>query len=129
MDCMSKEDAEKFKEITEKYGLTKIAEEYPEWLIEKLRDNLWYYCSKMVENITDAYSIWATNKAEAEERRILQDRAISSCENILKELELALELLPVNVDKYMPYVECLDKEIAYLKTWRKNDNKKNRTLK
>lgn len=76
-----------------------------------------------------AYSIWATNESEANERRICQDRAIGYCESILKEMELAIEILPVDVEKYMPYVESITKEIALLKGWRKNDNKRFSELK
>ena len=128
-DGMEPQDADLLLGITEKYNLTKFPGDYPEWLIEKLRDSIWNYLRDMMTNITRAYSIWAKNKAEADERRICQDRAIGCCESILKEMELAIEVLPVDVEKYMPYVESITKEIALLKGWRKNDNKRFSELK
>lgn len=128
-DNMEPQDADLLLGITEKYNLTKFPGDYPEWLIEKLRDSIWNYLRGVVENITMAYSIWATNESEANERRICQDRAIGYCESILKEMELAIEILPVDVEKYMPYVESITKEIALLKGWRKNDNKRFSELK
>ena len=91
-DNMEPQDADLLLGITEKYNLTKFPGDYPEWLIEKLRDSIWDYLRGIVENITMAYSIWATNESEANERRICQDRAIGYCESILKEMELAMAL-------------------------------------
>lgn len=128
-DNMEPQDADLLLGITEKYGLTKFPGDYPEWLIEKLRDSIWDYLRDMMLNITRAYSIWATNESEMNERRLCQDRAVSCCESILKDLELAIEVLPIDVEKYMPYVEMITKEIALLKRWRKNDNKRFSELK
>ena len=124
---MEPEDAENFAELLEKYQL-KIAGDYPEWLIDKLRASIWDILRDMMVNITKAHTIWATCKAEADERRLAQDRAIACCENLLKELELAVEVLPVNAEKYMHYVAMIDREIALLKGWRKSDNKHNKNL-
>ena len=74
-DNMEPQDADLLLGITEKYNLTKFPGDYPEWLIEKLRDSIWDYLRGIVENITMAYGIWATNESEANERRICQDRA------------------------------------------------------
>lgn len=123
-DNMEPQDADLLLGITEKYGLTKFPADYPEWLIEKLRDSIWDYLRNLVQNITDAYTIFATNDSEREERRLHQDRAIANCENLLKEMELAIEVLPIDAEKYMPYVGMITKEISLLKGWRKADNKK-----
>lgn len=121
---MEPEDAETFQAIAEKYNIGELADEYPEWIIEKLRNSIWDLLRDMMVNITRAYTIWATNISEAYERRNAQDRAIADCESILKELELAIDILPVNADKYMTYVDSLEREIALLKGWRKSDNKR-----
>lgn len=125
---MAADDAAIFMDLLDKYQL-KIAGDYPEWLINKLRSNIWDILTNLMLNITKAYTIWATCKTEAEERRISQDRAIACCENLLKELELATEVLPVDAEKYMRYVGMVDREIALLKGWRKSDNKHNKNLK
>ena len=125
---MAADDATIFMDLLDKYQL-KIAGDYPEWLINKLRSNIWDILTNLMLNITKAYTIWARCKTEAEERRISQDRAVACCESLLKELELAAEVLPVDAEKYMRYVGMIDREIALLKGWRKSDNKHNKNLK
>ena len=56
------------------------------------------------------------------------DAAIADCESLLKELELAIDVLPIDAEKYMRYVEDIEREIALLKGWRKSDNKRIKEL-
>lgn len=126
---MEPEDRSAFLAITGKYGIGRVPDDYPEWIIGKLRDSIWGYLREMMTNITRAYTIWATNLTEAYERRLAQDRAIASCESLLKELELAIDILPVDAEKYMNYVDAIEREIALLKGWRKSDNKRIAELK
>lgn len=121
---MEPQDADLLLGVMEKYHITKFPGEYPDWLLEKLRDSIWQCLLDLVSNITTAYSIWATNSSEAELRRLSQDKAIAACERLYKEFELAIELLPTDVQKYMPYVESIEREIALLKGWRKKDNRR-----
>ena len=78
----------------------------------------------MMTSITRAYTIFATNRAEADERRLNQDRAIACCESLLKELELAIDVLPVDANKYKSQVGLITEEIMLLKGWRKSGNKR-----
>lgn len=127
--AMEQADADAFLAIARKYGIRKVPDVYPEWVFDKLRNSLWDYLREMMKHITRAYTIWATNLPEAYERRISQDRAIAACESLLKELELAIDILPVDAEKYMTYVDCIEREIALLKGWRKSDNKRIAELK
>ena len=97
-------------------------------LSEKLRDNIWRLLTDMMTAITRAYTIFATSKAEADERRLCQDRAIACCESLLKELELAIDILPVDTNKYKTQVKLITEEIMLLKGWRKSGNKKRKEL-
>ena len=128
-DKMEPQDADLLLGVMEKYEFKTFPAEYPMWLIEKLRDSLWDILRDMHINITRAYTIFATNESEAKERRNAQNRAIADCESILQELQLAIDVLPIDAEKYMRYVDLIEKEIALLKGWRKADNKKNRELK
>jgi hypothetical protein len=38
-------------------------------------------------------------------------------------MQYVISILPVDAEKYMPYVAMVDREIALLKGWRKSDNK------
>ena len=75
-----------------------------------------------MDNIVAANSIYPINMREVEERRILQDRAIMNCEQLLQKLTYCADVLPVSLLKFEPYAVTIDKEIALLKGWRKSTN-------
>lgn len=125
---MPPQDAELLLAVAERNGLKRFETDWPSWVIEKLRDNIWTLLTDMMTAITRAYTIFATSKAEADERRINQDRAIACCESLLKELELAIDILPVDANKYKSQVKIITEEIMLLKGWRKAGNKKVKEL-
>ena len=120
--------AELLLAVAERNGLKRFETDWPSWVIEKLRDNIWRLLTDMMTAITRAYTIFATSKAEADERRLCQDRAIACCESLLKELELAIDILPVDANKYKTQVKLITEEIMLLKGWRKSGNKKRKEL-
>ena len=125
---MPPQDAELLLAVAERNGLKRFEADWPSWVIEKLRDNIWTLLTDMMTAITRAYTIFATSKAEADERRLNQDRAIACCESLLKELELAIDILPVDANKYKQQVKTITEEIMLLKGWRKAGNKKVKEL-
>lgn len=125
---MPPQDAELLLAVAERNGLKRFEADWPSWVIEKLRDNIWKLLTDMMTAITRAYTIFATSKAEADERRLNQDRAIACCESLLKELELAIDILPVDANKYKQQVKIITEEIMLLKGWRKAGNKKIKEL-
>lgn len=122
------QDAELLLAVAERNGLKRFETDWPSWVIEKLRDNIWRLLTDMMTAITRAYTIFATSKAEADERRLCQDHAIACCESLLKELELAIDILPVDANKYKTQVKLITEEIMLLKGWRKSGNKKRKEL-
>lgn len=122
------QDAELLLAVAERNSLKRFEADWPSWVIEKLRDNIWTLLTDMMTAITRAYTIFATSKAEADERRLNQDRAIACCESLLKELELAIDILPVDANKYKQQVKIITEEIMLLKGWRKAGNKKIKEL-
>lgn len=122
------QDAVTFVELLEKYGETKVIDDYPLWMAEHVREGVLHHLSRMMQHITQAYTIWATTKAEADLRRNAQDLAIADCESLKQELELAADILPVKAEKLIRYVEAIDREVALLKGWRKADNKRRAKL-
>ena len=76
-----------------------------------------------MKNICSANTIHITNKEEYYLRRNYQTQAICDCENLLQEMQYVIYVTHPNVEKYMPYVDIIEKEIALLKGWRKSDNK------
>lgn len=122
------QDAELLLAVAERNGLKRFETDWPSWVIEKLRDDIWTLLTDMMTAITRAYTIFATSKAEADERRLNQDRAIACCESLLKELELAIDILPVDANKYKVQIKIITEEIMLLKGWRKAGNKKVKEL-
>ena len=121
---MEPEDEKKFREIVEKYEMkATIIEEYPAWLIDKMRTNMMNLCYNLIMNITQANTIYPVCESEFYDRRNFQNHAIGNCEQLLQEMQYIISIIPVDAQKYMRYVEMIEKEIALLKGWRKSDNK------
>ena len=150
---MSDEDKKIFKDIFIKYNLTNISKEhpeifngmsdtdklvlnhlldkytpdicalYPEWLVDKMRNNIMNLLYGLIMNITAANSIYPTSVYEYHDRRKFQNHAICNCEQLLQGFQYIISVIPVNANKYLQYVDMIEKEIALLKGWRKGDNR------
>ncbi len=96
---------------------------FQDWYIAQERDQILKFMRALVAEITMANSIFPTNLAECDERRLHQDRALGYCHVMLQELQFIIETLPVNVNKYVRYADSIQLEIALIKGWRKSDNK------
>ena len=120
---MSPEDTEQFLEIVDKYGIRNIVDEYPEWLISDMRVRVMSEVRFLIRNIIQANTLYPTTMDEWTERRKYQSQAIGCCEQILQELQYILTVIDINVNKYLPYVDLIEKEIALLRAWRKSDNR------
>lgn len=119
---MTQEDAETFQGLIDKYECTNIIEEYPSWLVDYMRKNILNICHSMIMNITQANTIYPTNETEYYDRRNYQNHAIGNCEQLLQEMQYIISVIPVDANKYMPYVNMITREIQLLKGWRKSDN-------
>ncbi len=121
---MTPEDEEALKALLEKYGIEKnIIDEYPDWLIDKMRSSIMDILRNLILNIRAANIIYPTSEAEFFERRIRQDRAIGNCEQLDEEMQYIISVIPVDAQKYMRYTDMIEKEEALLRGWRKSDNK------
>ena len=93
------------------------------WFIEDERVYIITIIREMMKNVTIANSIYPTTLAECNQRRSYQNLAIGLANDIKQELQYVIDVLPVNVEKYIYYSDELDKQITLLKEWRKSDNK------
>ncbi len=124
MEEFNGEEREIIQEIFAKYDLDKeFTDEYPRWLLEKERNYFMDILRDLIKNLVHANSIYPVNMNEYYVRRNYQNKAIGNCEDLLQEMQYIIALFPVNVEKYMPYVETIEREIALVKGWRKSDNK------
>ena len=66
--------------------------------------------------------------AEADERRIHQDRAIAACEDMMIDLQDIMDTLPIDKN-WMTHISSeITKEIVLIKAWRKSDNDMRRAV-
>lgn len=84
---------------------------------------------RMMHGISAANSIrQPSSMAEADERRIHQDRAIAACEDLRIDLQDIMDTLPIDKN-WMTHVEPeIASQIALLKAWRKSDNEMRRAI-
>ena len=118
------DDLNEIEEIMTAYDLkNSFIDRFPSWLIDKERDYFMDILRDLIQNICNANTIRITNIEEYYLRRNYQNKAICDCENLLQEMQYIIYVCHPNVEKYMKYVDIIEKEIALLKGWRKSDNK------
>ena len=120
---MDAEDLEIFTKLTEKYKIKRIEETFPEWIISYFRETIMKEARQLIYLITKANTIYPTSFAELDQRRELQTSAISCCEQLLQDFQFIITIFDVDINKFLPYVDLIQKEIALLKGWRKGDHR------
>ena len=124
VEHFSHEDKILVEEIFDKYDMDRcFTDDYPMWLIERERVYFLDILRNLIKNLVKANSIYPVNMQEYYERRRLQNDSIGDLENLLQEMQYILSVFPVDAEKYMVYVEMIEREIALVKGWRKSDNK------
>lgn len=79
--------------------------EYSGWLINHYRQHILTRLESLLDNISDAY------RSKGERRKALND-----CEKLIQLLQRVMAVLPVDVNKLIPYVDRIDRIIELLKT-------------
>ena len=87
-----------------------------------------FYITDILRNIasciTRANKLFPTTLEEFSERRLLQDKAITYCFDLVTELQFCMETLPnIDINGFLRYAEVIQKQILLLKGWRKSDNR------
>ena len=124
---MSEDDKRQFGNLCEKYHID-VEAEFPSWLMEYYRKNILHCLEDLMTHITNANSVYVDVKSanalnEFNLRRREMWLAISSCERLYQQFQSAIRLLPVDASKYSRYTEQIQKELGYLKDWKKSDNR------
>jgi len=99
-----------------------VIEQYPDWLIVAFRSNIMQILRNMMMNITAGNTIYPITHDELAVRRRYQNGAIVNCEQLLQEFHYCADILPIKLNKFLPYVDKIVKEIDLLKGWRKSNN-------
>lgn len=84
---------------------------------------------RMMHGISAANSIrHPSSMAEADERRIHQDRAIAACEDLRIDLTDIMDTVPIQKN-WMTHIEPeIKSQIALLQAWKKSDNEMRRAI-
>lgn len=84
---------------------------------------------RMMHEISAGNSIQRpSSMAEADERRIHQDRAIAACEDMRVDLQDIMDTLPIEKN-WMTHIEPeIASQIALLKAWKKSDNEMRKAI-
>jgi hypothetical protein len=99
-----------------------IREQYPDWIITFFRESIMNILRDLMLSITAANTIYPITPEELSQRRMYQNKAIVSCQQLLCELTHCADVLPVELGKFTPYIEKISFEIKLLKGWRKSSN-------
>lgn len=89
-------------------------------IIELIRDITW--------NIVSANSIYPTNETEYQNRRIFHNNSIIGLRRLEQELQMCIEILPVDINKYTPFAIDINSEISLIEAVKKSDKKRFRSL-
>ena len=128
---ISDDDRQIMNEIFEKYGVSPnkaFQSGYPEWFLDFERKNISDCLVNLIQNITQANSIYPRNGYEFifewDLRRSYQDKAIAACYNLYQELQYIVSLFPTDLNKFIYILDDIEKEVELLKDWRQADNKR-----
>lgn len=120
---MSIEDKKRFKELVDKYHL-ELETSYPEYIFCYFRECILENCKNLISLISKAHTMYPNSAYEFNIRRQYQTDAISACYDMKHMMQIAIQLFNSNnLEKFVPIINDIDKEIEYLKTWRKDCNK------
>ena len=84
--------------------------EYSGWLINHYRQHILTRLESLLDNISDAY------RSKGERRKAFRRKALNDCEKLIQLLQRVMTVLPVDVNKLIPYVDRIDRIIELLKT-------------
>ena len=120
---MTEGDTKTLISLMDKYNIHRITDEYPLWLVDKFRSSIMDLLRSLIMNITAANNIYPTTEPEYYDRRRYQTEAIGDCKKLTQEMQYVIDIVPVRAEKYMPFIEMIDYELALLTGWRKSDNR------
>lgn len=84
--------------------------EYSGWLINHYRQHILTRLESLLDNISDAY------RSKGERRKAFRRKALNDYEKLIQLLQRVMTVLPVDVNKLIPYVDRIDRIIELLKT-------------
>lgn len=123
---LTDEDKEILKDLCDRYPALndgKVLEDYPEWIIDDIRKTVIKESNSLHLNVVKANSIYPTPPYDMElhQRRAYINVSITSCEALIRVIDYASDIFPLNLNSLETLVKMLMKEVALLKHMRKTD--------
>ena len=119
---LSKQDKETLQELFERNHLiTKIELAYPEWIVAQKREIIMKLTSDIMEMIISADKIFPVSAKDFIERDSQIRDAKSLAYRLMVEIQATVNLFKLNVNFAEDLVDAIDKEIALLAGWQKNN--------
>ena len=82
----------------------------------------------MIDYIISANSIYAMKEFEFDERRNMQNKAISCCNKLYQELQYIASSFRIDLNKLVPILDSIEEEVELIKKWRQSDNKRRKEI-
>ena len=126
---INEDDQKTIDDIFSKYGKPpnhEFVSEFPEWYVDRKRKRLLDLCDDLIENITNANSIYPTEEFLHEEfaiRREFQWMAICNCKDIEQVLQGIRVDFRIDINKINKFLDMSKREVDLIKGWRQSDNK------
>ena len=126
----SKNSIERFKDkhpnMTPEKLREKLAkiESFQEWFIPNERETIVGLIREITWDIISANSIYPKYESEYLKRRNYHNEAIINLRRLEQELQMCIETLPVDINKYCVFAEDINSEIALIDAVKKSDKKR-----
>ena len=120
------EDKEIIENVFLKYGKNPnkgFLSEYPEWFVNQEKEAITNILRDMIQCITKANTIYVQSMNEYDMRRAYQTKAIGDCYVLYQELQYIISVFGTDLNRFIPLLDRIEKEVSLLKGWRQADNR------
>ena len=119
---MTPDHAKQFRDLCAEYGVEKITDRFPEWIVDEMRHEILEVLTRLKRNIRDAYDVYPYYESEYFKRRMYQDDAIRNCGELYDVFTACKDTFPIDAEVYDKYVGRIEHICDLLKAWRKREN-------
>ena len=119
---MTPDHARQFRDLCAEYGIEKITDRFPEWIVDEMRHEIIEVMKRLKRNVRDAYDVYPYYEVEYFKRRTYQDDAIRACGELYDVFTACKDTFPIDAERYDRYVEKIQHVCDLLKAWRKREN-------
>ena len=128
---ISEDDQKLINDLFNKYGKnpkSQFKSEFPDWFVDFERKIIIEIMHDMIDYIISANSIYAMKEFEFDERRNMQNKAISCCNKLYQELQYIASSFRIDLNKLVPILDSIEEEVELIKKWRQSDNKRRKEI-